>query len=169
MNKRKLSSNQVFLEAKVSELLTAGRKTSFEFVTESEMAQYTTLNNYVKECYVYVGILKEGPKHGKSKTYAINIGKCNTETVQQAYKHKECIRHKNKDANALTETLNKTAKQLGHNIVATTKKTAQSKKEELFPSIEDCKVYLKHHYGVHYEVIFMEEGFELDTYSCKKK
>lgn len=49
----------------------------------------------------------------------------------------------------------------------TSTETKKVEKKDIFPSIEDCVAFLKHHYGMNYEVILVPNGFTLDSFTVK--
>lgn len=146
-------TSKKFLEDKVQELLCAVKNLGLT-APQAKINEYVSLTNGVKDCFIKVGILEEAGKEGKAPLLRINFANCNTDKVYAAYSLK---------------AVKKAGKV--HRIIKSkpvvTIPMPKVTTEEFFPSLEDCKKYLKH-LGC-YEVIQIPEGFELETITLKKK
>lgn len=157
-------TSKKFLEDKVQELLRAVEILGVSPVAQSSIQEYVTLANGVKECFLKVGILEEVGKEGKKPLLRINFANCNVSKVYAAYRFK--------DLNKKKPTLPRIPKPSIDKQDAIAKGKAKTKdltsnSKEVFPSLEDCTKYLKHHYGLNYEVVFIQEGYKLDSFTVK--
>lgn len=169
----------VFLSTKREELMEAFNHLP-EYATIEEINEYTSLRNGMLKCYLKAGILVPGPKAGKKCSYKLDVWKINDDTIKAAYAFKESNR-KLKLNTEQVQTFKRLAKKHGFTPLEEVKKDKSLIREtpvepeapeaeepkETFPSIEDCISYLKHHYSVHHEVIIIQEGFKLDSYTVK--
>lgn len=156
-------SSTQFLQSKVQELLEASMKLHNDFATVEEISQYVSLGNGIKKCFLKAGILIKGAKVGKSCLFKIDVFNCNEEAVRLAYSYKE--QHKEHRINSVKiQRVKAIAAKEGLKASIETKKV---EKIDIFPSIEDCITFLKHHYGMKHEVILVPDGFKLDSFTVK--
>lgn len=158
---------RAFLEAKVQELMEAAVKLQERFCSSAEIQEHTSLNNNMRECYLKVGILEEGEKVGKSRLYRVNPFNINVANVHRAYTIKATLR-KNREASDKAAIIARVAEREGFTPKVTTTKVEKPKVESIFPTLEDCLSFLKHHYGIHHEVLFVPEGHTLKAYTIEK-
>ena len=156
-------SSTKFLQEKKQELLEAAKQLHNAYATTEEISNYISLTNGVKKCFLQAGILVKGAKIGKAYLLKIDIFKCNEETIRLAYSYKE-QHNKSRINSAKIQKIRALAAKEG---LKTSTKTTRIKKQEVFPSIEDCVAFLKHYYGMNYEVILVPNGFTLDSFTVK--
>ena len=156
-------SSTKFLQEKKQELLEAAKQLHNDYATTEEISKYVSLANGVKKCFLQAGILVKGAKIGKSYLLKIDVFKCNEETVRLAYSYKE--QHKEHRINSVKiQRMKAIAAKEG---LKTSTEAKKVEKKDIFPSVEDCVTFLKHHYGMKYEVILVPEGFKLDSFTVK--
>ena len=156
-------SSTKFLQEKKQELLEAAKQLHNDYATTEEISKYISLANGVKKCFLQAGILVKGAKVGKSYLFKIDVFKCNAETVRLAYSYKE--QHKEHRIKSVKiQRMKAIAAKEG---LKTSTETKKVEKKDIFPSVEDCVTFLKHHYGMKHEVILVPEGFKLDSFTVK--
>lgn len=156
-------SSTKFLQEKKQELLEAAKQLHNNYATVEEISKYVSLANGVKKCFLQAGILIKGAKVGKAYLLKIDVFKCNEETIRLAYSYKE--QHK-KSRISFTK-IQKVRAIAAKEGLKTSTETKKIKKKDIFPSVEDCVAFLKHHYGMKHEVILVPEGFKLDSFTVK--
>lgn len=156
-------SSTKFLQEKKQELLEAAKQLHNDYATVEEISKYVSLANGVKKCFLQAGILIKGAKVGKAYLLKIDVFKCNEETIRLAYSYKE--QHK-KSRISFTK-IQKVRAIAAKEGLKTSTETKKIKKKDIFPSVEDCVAFLKHHYGMKHEVILVPEGFKLDSFTVK--
>ena len=156
-------SSTKFLQEKKQELLEAAKQLHNDYATTEEISKYVSLANGVKKCFLQAGILVKGAKVGKSYLLKIDIFKCNEETVRLAYSYKE----QHKEHRIKSVKIQKMKAIAAKEGLKTSTETKKVEKKDIFPSVEDCVAFLKHHYGMNYEVILVPNGFTLDSFTVK--
>ena len=156
-------SSTKFLQEKKQELLEAAKQLPNEYATTEEISEYVSLGNGVKKCFLQTGILDKGAKVGKTHLLKIDVFKCNEETIRLAYSYRE-QHNKSRIISAKIQRIREIA---AKESLKTSVKTEKIEKQDVFPSIDDCVAFLKHHYGVTHEVIIIPEGFKLDSFTVK--
>lgn len=156
-------SSTKFLQEKKQELLEAAKQLPNEYATTEEISKYVSLGNGVKKGFLQAGILVKGAKVGKTHLLKIDVFKCNEETIRLAYSYRE-QHNKSRINSAKIQRIREIATK---ESLKTSVKTKKSKNDDIFPSIDDCVAFLKHHYGVTHEVIIVPEGFKLDSFTVK--
>lgn len=156
-------SSTKFLQEKKQELLETASQLHNDYATAEEISKYVSLANGVKKCFLQAGILVKGDKIGKSYLLKIDTFKCNEETIRLAYSYKE--RHK--ESRISSTKIQKIKSLAAKESLKVSTKTKKIEKQDVFPSIEDCVAFLKHHYGMSYEVILIPDGFKLDSFTVK--
>lgn len=156
-------SSTKFLQEKKQELLEAAKQLHNDYATTEEISKYVSLSNGVKKCFLQAGILIKGAKVGKTYLLKIDVFKCNEETIRLAYSYKE--QHKEHRINSIKIQRVKTI--AAKEGLKTSTETKKVEKKDIFPSVEDCVAFLKHHYGMKHEVILVPEGFKLDSFTVK--
>ena len=156
-------SSTKFLQEKKQELLEAAKQLHNDYATTEEISKYVSLANGVKKCFLQAGILVKGDKIGKSYLLKIDTFKCNEETIRLAYFYKE----QHKESRISSIKIQKVRAFAVKERLKTSTKTKKVEKQDIFPSIEDCAAFIKHHYGMNYEVILVPDGFKLDSFTVK--
>ena len=156
-------SSTKFLQEKKQELLEAASQLHNDYATAEEISKYVSLANGVKKCFLQAGILVKGDKIGKSYLLKIDTFKCNEETIRLAYFYKE----QHKESRISSTKIQKIKSLAAKERLKVSTKTKKIEKQDVFPSIEDCVAFLKHHYGMSYEVILVPDGFKLDNFTVK--
>ena len=156
-------SSTKFLQEKKQELLEAAKQLHNDYATTEEISKYVSLANGVKKCFLQAGILVKGDKIGKSYLLKIDTFKCNEETIRLAYSYKE----QHKESRISSTKIQKIKSLAAKERLKVSTKTKKIEKQDVFPSIEDCVAFLKHHYGMNYEVILVPDGFKLDSFTVK--
>lgn len=156
-------SSTKFLQEKKQELLEASMKLHNDYATAEEISKYVSLSNGVKKCFLQAGILVKGAKVGKTYLLKIDVFKCNEETIRLAYSYKE----QHKESRISSTKIQKVKAIAAKEGLKTSTETKKVEKKDIFPSVEDCVAFLKHHYGMKHEVILVPEGFKLDSFTVK--
>lgn len=156
-------SSTKFLQEKKQELLEAAKQLHNDYATTEEISKYVSLANGVKKCFLQAGILVNGDKIGKSYLLKIDTFKCNEETIRLAYFYKE----QHKESRISSIKIQKVKAFAAKEKLKASTKTKKVEKQDIFPSIEDCAAFIKHHYGMKYEVILVPDGFKLDSFIVK--
>ena len=156
-------SSTKFLQEKKQELLEAAKQLHNDYATTEEISKYVSLANGVKKCFLQAGILVKGDKIGKSYLLKIDTFKCNEETIRLAYFYKE----QHKESRISSIKIQKVKAFAAKEKLKTSTNTKKVEKQDIFPSIEDCAAFIKHHYGMKYEVILVPDGFKLDSFTVK--
>lgn len=156
-------SSTKFLQEKKQELLEASMKLHNDYATVEEISKYVSLANGVKKYFLQAGILIKGAKVGKAYLLKIDVFKCNEETIRLAYSYKE----QHKESRISSTKIQKVRAIAAKEGLKTSTETKKIEKKDIFPSVEDCVAFLKHHYGMKYEVILVPEGFKLDSFTVK--
>ena len=156
-------SSTKFLQEKKQELLEAVSQLHNDYATVEEISKYVSLANGVKKCFLQAGILIKGAKVGKTYLLKIDVFKCNEETIRLAYSYKE----QHKESRISSTKIQKMRAIAAKEGLKTSTETKKVEKKDIFPSIEDCIAFLKHHYGMKYEVILVPEGFKLNSFTVK--
>lgn len=156
-------SSTKFLQEKKQELLEAAKQLHNDYATTEEISKYVSLANGVKKCFLQAGILVKGDKIGKSYLLKIDTFKCNEETIRLAYFYKE----QHKESRISSIKIQKVKAFATKERLKASTKTKKVEKQDIFPSIEDCAAFIKHHYGMKYEVILVPDGFKLDSFTVK--
>lgn len=156
-------SSTKFLQEKKQELLEAAKRLHNDYATTEEISRYVSLTNGVKKCFLQAGILVKGDKIGKSYLLKIDTFKCNEETIRLAYLYKE----QHKESRISSTRIQKIKSLAAKERLKVSTKTKRIEKQDVFPSIEDCVAFLKHHYGMRHEIILIPDGFKLDSFTIK--
>lgn len=156
-------SSTKFLQEKKQELLEAAKQLHNDYATIEEISKYVSLANGVKKCFLQAGILVKGNKIGKSYLLKIDTFKCNEETIRLAYLYKE----QHKKSRISSTKIQKVKVFAAKEKLKVSTKTKKVEKQDIFPSIEDCAAFIKHHYGMNYEIILVPDGFKLDSFTVK--
>ena len=156
-------SSTKFLQEKKQELLEAAKQLHNDYATTEEISKYVSLANGVKKCFLQAGILVKGDKIGKSYLLKIDTFKCNEETIRLAYFYKE----QHKESRISSIKIQKVKAFAAKERLKASTNTKKVEKQDIFPCIEDCAEFIKHHYGMKYEVILVPDGFKLDSFTVK--
>lgn len=156
-------SSTKFLQEKKQELLEAASQLHNDYATAEEISKYVSLANGVKKCFLQAGILVKGDKIGKSYLLKIDTFKCNEDNIRLAYLYKE----QRKKSRISSTKIQKIKSLAAKERLKVSTKTKKIEKQDVFPSIEDCVAFLKHHYGMGYEIILIPDGFKLDSFTVK--
>ena len=156
-------SSTKFLQEKKQELLEDSMKLHNDYATVEEISKYVSLANGVKKYFLQAGILIKGAKVGKAYLLKIDVFKCNEETIRLAYSYKE----QHKESRISSTKIQKVRAIAAKEGLKTSTETKKIEKKDIFPSVEDCVAFLKHHYEMKYEVILVPEGFKLDSFTVK--